>query len=774
MRRFRLLLPLLTVICLLVTMAPSAATAAPGPEWSFNGADLQVANITIDGKPADFTGYIINGRTVVPLRALFNALGITDIGWDQETFTVSVVKGSKALKLQVGNTQGLIDGKDYTLAVPPVLVNSRTYVPVRFVIDALGLDIKWDQATWTVIISTNTGCQLAPFQTHEGTIGAGGETWGKCGSPHVVKGNFLVEGADNPILTLEEGATVQFEADATLTVGQHAPGGLVVNGTAASPVLFQSTSTARQAGFWHGIRFYNQTISNDTRIAYAKIQDAGQHEHAAIYVEGWQKAVEIKLNNVTLDNSAHAGIRLAYQGRLAATSSDLTIIGTKQVNGDGGFPIITASYGSHNLPRGIYKDNEQNAVNIYEDGSGVADIKASTTWRNVSIPYAVSQDVHVGGEKAPTLTIEPGVITLWKDHTGLDAGGSNGPGYLVADATARPEGGGEWFTRPEGGGEWKVTKTELDLGLQLANSKTLEPGCALCGKNRAIVFGAWATDPEAGAWNGIKLMEKAGDKSKLVGTVIAYGGRDREWEGGLYIEADEGKTVTFTLAKSMIHGATRSGLELYGKAKMNPESTGNYFVKNGWPVRLEPENIGTLPAGQTFTENTVQAITVATNGSSAEVTATATWRNHGIPYQFELTVYIGSPAKPKVTIEPGTTLVFLKGNGLVVGSGTGTGSLEAKGQAGKSITFKGDRPTKTAWEGINITDNAGVSTLEMVVIENAQYGLQVGDDFGGFVKNTTFRNCETAIWRDYDLESGTSFATGLGNQFEGNGTDENE
>jgi len=772
MRRFRPLMALLTVLFLILAMAP-AAVAAPD-DYNLNAADLEKANVTIDGKALNADAFIVNSRTLVPLRAIFEAMGAT-IEWDSATYTVTATKASKVIKLTVGAPTATVDGKQVTLAVPAVLINSRTFVPLRFVSDALGAAVAWDQGTFTAQITTGSNCALAPFQKHEGTITAGGETWGRCGSPHVVSGTFLVEGADSPILSIEAGTVIQFEQNARIEVGHNAPGGIKVYGSATDPAVFTAATSGPQPGFWSGLRFYNQTLVNDTVIDGARIEYAGESDSGAVVIEGWEKTVEIVMKDVEIKNSQYAGLQMSYQGRMKAGSANLKINGTVQGNGEGGFPIMTAVFGSHNLPRGEYKNNAVNAVHIWDDGQGHGTIAANTTWRNVSIPYAISQNVYVEGSTAPTLTIEPGVITLWASDAALYVG-AQAAGHLVADATMRPEGGGEWYTRPEGGGEWRVGKAELDLGLKLANASSIEPGCALCGKNRAIVFGAWNGAPERGAWEGIYLKGRAGDKSRLNGVVIAYGGKDEEYSAGLYAETTEGTTVKFTLANSMIYGAARSGVELYGNAQFKPESTGNYFINNAWPVRLPPNAVGYLPVGQTFAENTRQVISVwNAGGSSDNLTKSATWRNQGVPYLMELSVYIGGTASPVLTIEPGTVLSFVNDHNLTVGSSEGTGSLVAVGQAGRPIKFTAEAERSGAWAGISFSEYAGKGNrLEFVTIEYATVAVSISDDMGQFIRNTTIRNsAEMGLYRGYGTE-GTSFMTGLGNQFEGNATDENQ
>jgi predicted ATP-grasp superfamily ATP-dependent carboligase len=168
------------------------------------------------------------------------------------------------------------------------------------------------------------------------------------------------------------------------------------------------------------------------------VEYAGAEEWGAISIEGSEKMVEVQLNDVTIKESLYAGLYLKEQGRLRNGSGGLKITGTVTAGTAGGFPIVTGTPGSHNLPKGEYTNNAVSAVNLFVYGASTVDIATNTTWRNIGIPYAVSANVVVEGTAAPTLTIDPGVIVLFAHDTSLIVGRSQA-GALVADATARLE-----------------------------------------------------------------------------------------------------------------------------------------------------------------------------------------------------------------------------------------------------------------------------------------------------------------------------------------------
>ena len=113
-------------------------------------------SVVIDGVPVTFDQppIIEDGRTLVPLRAIFEALGAV-IDWEQSTQTVTAVKGDVTVIMQIGNNVYTRNGVQITLDVPPQLVGGRTMVPARASGESFGAHVDWDQASQTVIISTD-------------------------------------------------------------------------------------------------------------------------------------------------------------------------------------------------------------------------------------------------------------------------------------------------------------------------------------------------------------------------------------------------------------------------------------------------------------------------------------------------------------------------------------------------------------------------------------------------------------------------------------------
>jgi len=90
--------------------------------------------VLLNGQPLSFDQppVIVNDRTLVPLRAIFEALGM-EVNWDGTTQTVTATKDGTFIILAIGSPAAVVNGYGRTLDQPPVLLGGRTMVPVRFI-----------------------------------------------------------------------------------------------------------------------------------------------------------------------------------------------------------------------------------------------------------------------------------------------------------------------------------------------------------------------------------------------------------------------------------------------------------------------------------------------------------------------------------------------------------------------------------------------------------------------------------------------------------------
>jgi hypothetical protein len=118
--------------------------------------EYPVIKVNVNGSPLqlDVAPQIAGGRTLAPLRAIFEALGAT-VQWNSADQSITATKGNTTIKLQIGSTTALNNGAQVTLDAAPTIVNGRTLVPVRFVGEALGAQVSWDAVNYQVNIITS-------------------------------------------------------------------------------------------------------------------------------------------------------------------------------------------------------------------------------------------------------------------------------------------------------------------------------------------------------------------------------------------------------------------------------------------------------------------------------------------------------------------------------------------------------------------------------------------------------------------------------------------
>ncbi|HLO03029.1 MAG TPA: copper amine oxidase N-terminal domain-containing protein [Symbiobacteriaceae bacterium] len=92
------------------------------------------------------------GRTLVPIRALVEKLG-AQVSWDQATSTVTIVKGTTEIKLVIGSNIALVNGEEVQLDAAAEVEAGRTLIPTRFVSQKLGLYVSWLAEQRTILVT---------------------------------------------------------------------------------------------------------------------------------------------------------------------------------------------------------------------------------------------------------------------------------------------------------------------------------------------------------------------------------------------------------------------------------------------------------------------------------------------------------------------------------------------------------------------------------------------------------------------------------------------
>lgn len=145
MKKFiSLLIAVISVFCL--TVCANAADEKINVYLDgFYGTDGQKINF-------DVSPQTINNRTMVPIRAIFEAMGAT-VDWDDATQTAKCVKDATTVEMTLNSTTEYINGTPNEMDVSPVVIDGRTLAPARYVAEAFGYHVSWDEMTQTVLIS---------------------------------------------------------------------------------------------------------------------------------------------------------------------------------------------------------------------------------------------------------------------------------------------------------------------------------------------------------------------------------------------------------------------------------------------------------------------------------------------------------------------------------------------------------------------------------------------------------------------------------------------
>lgn len=121
--------------------------------YTLNCLPQKTIQVQVDGAylSMDVPPAVISGRTLVPLRAIFEALGAS-VDWNPATRTVSGSKGEISMSLIINNRQAKVNGQLVMMDVGATIVDGRTLVPARFIAETLGRHVEWDDTHRVVVI----------------------------------------------------------------------------------------------------------------------------------------------------------------------------------------------------------------------------------------------------------------------------------------------------------------------------------------------------------------------------------------------------------------------------------------------------------------------------------------------------------------------------------------------------------------------------------------------------------------------------------------------
>lgn len=151
MKKIGVFFSYLIVSCILIVfaMAGSLSFAAQNNPSAASEIKVFLNGVEIE---FDVAPYIKNGRTMVPFRAIFEALGV-DISWNGVNRTIMATNDTTQIYIDIGKSFAYVNGYKVNLDAQAEISEGRTFVPLRFVSENTGADVSWDGNTKSVYIS---------------------------------------------------------------------------------------------------------------------------------------------------------------------------------------------------------------------------------------------------------------------------------------------------------------------------------------------------------------------------------------------------------------------------------------------------------------------------------------------------------------------------------------------------------------------------------------------------------------------------------------------
>ena len=174
------------------------------PSGVYGDTQLGEISVYFNGQLMEFDQppIIVNNRTMVPFRAIFEAFG-ADVEWNQEQQRVIAVHdNSSHIVLDIGSEKAFVNGQTHHMDAAPIVMpeTSRTLVPIRFISEAFGADVEWDNDSRNVNITMDLMIPRTPqWEDYIDEIAGGGtaidpEEYEATGEWHPIHRNSIVGG----------------------------------------------------------------------------------------------------------------------------------------------------------------------------------------------------------------------------------------------------------------------------------------------------------------------------------------------------------------------------------------------------------------------------------------------------------------------------------------------------------------------------------------------------------------------------------------------------
>lgn len=125
--------------------------------------------VTVDSTAVNFDAEprIIDGRTMVPLRAIFEALG-AEVEWNGETKTVTASNGIKTISMTIGKKEVTVGERYMIMDTAPIIAENRTLIPARYAAEVFDNTVEWDSQNRVVKISSANKPNVEYYRKYSG------------------------------------------------------------------------------------------------------------------------------------------------------------------------------------------------------------------------------------------------------------------------------------------------------------------------------------------------------------------------------------------------------------------------------------------------------------------------------------------------------------------------------------------------------------------------------------------------------------------------------
>jgi hypothetical protein len=152
---------LIYIVLIVLSMTFVAQASA-----STNPLSFKIDNnnyVTPSGEPEPYINK--DGRTMVPIRFIGNALGVADVDivWDSNTSTATITKNSKKILIKVGDHFIINNDQQVKMDTAAEITKERLFIPARFIAEALGARVEWDDKQNKVFILSTTNGNLSRY-----------------------------------------------------------------------------------------------------------------------------------------------------------------------------------------------------------------------------------------------------------------------------------------------------------------------------------------------------------------------------------------------------------------------------------------------------------------------------------------------------------------------------------------------------------------------------------------------------------------------------------